>query len=452
MIHLYGLAPPGAVETQHTTIDRRPSSARYHTLLLVFLAALITYLDRVCISVAAPSMTADLGLSRLQMSYVFSAFALSYGIFEIPMGWFGDRRGQRGLLTRIVLGWSVFTILTGLVRGYASLLIVRFLFGAAEAGAFPTLSRVLARWFPPRERGRVNGVMWMGARLGGALAPPAAALMISSWGWRTVFAIFGCVGFVWCVFFKRWHRDEPADHPRVNSAELAHIRGGSAAAEQPTRSSQAPWARLLRNKNMWALFGMYFCSAYGFFFFVTWLPTYLMEEHGLTLERSGLYAALPLAAGAAACISGGTLSDWLVRRIGPRRGRQWVGLGGFILAAAGFSAAAAAGDPLAAILWLALAQGAQDLTLPVAWAVCSDIGGSLGGTAAGFMNTASSISAMISPVSAAWFLGTFGSFRAMFASAAVVYAVGGLLWLLIDPADRLDDRMDAPSVRGAAVT
>ncbi len=420
------------------TLAQSPTHARRTVLLLAFLVSVITYLDRVCISVAAPSMTTDLGLSTIEMGYVFSAFALAYGICEIPMGWFGDRYGQRVLLTRIVVCWSVFTVMTGMARSYTVLVATRFLFGAAEAGAFPTLARALARWFPIQDRGRVNGTMWMGARSGGALAPPIAVLLIAAVGWRSTFAIFGAIGLVWCVFFWRWYRDDPANHPSVNAAELDYITSGGATLPKEHSKTPVPWGRLFRNRTMWFLFAMYFCSAYGYFFFVTWLPTYLMEEHGLTLERSGFYAGLPLAAGAIGCISGGTFSDWLVRRTGSMRwGRRLVGVGGFILAAVGFAGAAMAGDPLAAILWMAFAQGAQDLTLPVAWATCVDVGGRFGGTATGFMNTAGSISAVISPLAAAWLQERFGSFNAMFVSAAVVYFIGGLLWFEIDAEDRL---------------
>src|SRR5262245_51523400 len=142
-----------------------PTKVRHRVLLLVLLATGITYLDRVCISAAAPAMSAELGLSDIQMGIVFSMFALSYGLFEIPMGWLSDRWGQRNMMTRIVASWSLFTMLTGIVRSYFPLLGVRFAFGAAEAGAFPTLARALARWFPVSEQGRVNGMMWMGARI-----------------------------------------------------------------------------------------------------------------------------------------------------------------------------------------------------------------------------------------------------------------------------------------------
>lgn len=379
-------------------------------------------------------MTHDLGLTAVQMGYAFSVFALAYGIFEIPMGWLGDRFGQRRLLTRIVAGWSLLTVLTGAVRGFAALIAVRFFFGAAQAGAFPTLARGLARWFPPEERGRSTGLMWMGARLGGSIAPPAAALLMTRLGWRLTFAVFGALGLMWCGYFRRWYRDDPADHPAVDAGELALIRARQAPAAEP---ESIPWRTMLADGNLWLLFAMYFCSAYGFFFFVTWLPTYLMDEHGLTLERSGFYAAIPLLAGSVGCVAGGSCSDWLVGRLGLGWGRRIVGLAGFALAALGFAGAAVADDALQAVLWMAFAQGAQDLTLPVAWAVCVDVGHRYGGTATGFMNTASSTSAMISPVSAAWLTARFGSFAPMFASAAAVYLVGALLWLRIDPERRV---------------
>lgn len=415
---------------------RPDTNARRVTLVFTVTVAFITYLDRVCISVAAPFMSEDLSLSSVRMGYVFSVFALAYGLFEIPTGWIGDRFGQKRLMGPIVAAWSLLTILTGAVRGFAALIGIRFLFGAAQAGAFPTLTRALARWFPARERGTTTGLMWMGARLGGSAAPPLAALLIALIGWRMTFAALGATGLAWCWLFWRWYKDDPAEHPGVDKTELAYIRS---EGTPPSEAAAIPWRSMLADGNLWALFGMYFCSAYGFYFFVTWLPTYLMDEHGLTLERSGLYSAIPLLAGAAACVSGGAFSDWLVRRVGLIWGRRAVGIGGFAFAALGFAMAALAGEPLAAVLWMAFAQGAQDLTLPVAWAVCVDVGHRYGGTATGFMNTASSASAVISPISAAWLAVQFGSFESMFWTATVVYCIGALLWFMIDPERRVRD-------------
>jgi MFS family permease len=191
---------------------------------------------------------------------------------------------------------------------------------------------------------------------------------------------------------------------------------------------------------MWALFWMYFATSYGFWFFLTWLPTYLMREHGLTVRHAGFLSAMPLGLGAVTCLTGGALSDWVIRRTENLRwGRRIVGLGGFMLTALGFAAAGLSQGPLAAVICLTLAAGAMDLAVPIAWAACLDVGGRFGGTTTGFMNTGSSISAMISPVAAALLFERFGSFHAMFLSAAAVYLLAGLLWLKIDPSRPVDD-------------
>jgi ACS family glucarate transporter-like MFS transporter len=382
------------------------TAGRSRVLALVFSAAFITYLDRVCLSAAAPSIREELGLTTVQMGYVFSIFNLAYGLAEVPSGWLGDRWGQRLMMARIVAGWSIFTMLTGAVRGYISLLAIRFLFGTAEAGAFPTLSRALSRWFAPQERGRANGVMWTGARMGGAIAPALAAAMILAIGWRWTFVLFGATGLLWCSGWLLWYRDEP---------------GGATVQES---SAPVPWGALLTNGTLLALFWAYFASGFGFQFFVTWLPTYLMKEHGATLQRSGAYAALPLAAGAAGCLAGGFVADRLGRRI--------VGVGGFLLSAVAFIAAVYANSAEWAIAGLVLAAGLHDLTLPVAWATCVDVGGKFGGTASGYMNLASSISGTLAPLAAAWLEEITGTFTSVFWVAAAVYVVGAALWMVID--------------------
>ncbi len=409
-----------------------PIALRNRVLLLAALASGITYLDRVCLSAAAPSIMAELGLSDMQMAYAFSVFALSYGLFEIPMGWLGDRLGQRKMLTRIVACWSAFTAMTGMVWGYTSLVVVRFAFGAAESGAFPSIARALARWFHATDLGRVSGIMWMAARLGGAIAPPLATLLIGRLGWRFTFTTFGLVGAVWCLVFWREYRADPAQHPAIKAADLAYIRKESGAL-RTHGIVRTPWKRIFLSGNLWAIFWMYFGTSYGFWFLLTWLPTYLIRQHGLSAERSGYYSALPLAVGAVSCLIGGVLSDWLVRLLGSLEwGRRLVGLGGYLIAAGGFAAASVVHKPLAAILCLALAEAGLDLAVPVAWAACLEVGGSFGGTATGFMNSGSSISAFISPVAAAWLYKRFGSFDAMFMSAAAVYLISGLIWLKID--------------------
>ena len=415
------------------------SRVRYAVLLLVYSAAFITYLDRVCISVAAPAMQADLGLSQLEFAWVFTVFILAYGIFEIPTAWLGDRWGQRLMLIRIVGCWSVFTILTGFARSLPVLLATRAAFGAAEAGAFPTLSRALSRWFPLHERSRANGVMWMGARSGGALAPPIAVALILGIGWRWTFAVFGAVGLIWCVICALWYRDDPANHPRVDASELEAIRVG--AAPPPPAGERVPWKSLLSNRTMIALFCSYFASGFGFQFFVTWLPTYFIRERGLSLQQSGMFAALPLAAGALGCIGGGIIADFLTRRTGSVTvGRRSVGVTGFLVGALGYASAIYVESPAAAIGLLALASGAHDLTLPVVWSTTTDVGGRFGGTASGIVNFASSVSGVLAPLTAAWLQSVFGSFHAVFYAAAGLYVMGAAMWLIIDPRAKLQDQ------------
>ena len=272
------------------TTSRHGTRVRYRVLRMTVFLAIVTYLDRVCISIAAPFMMTDLGLSLTEMSLVFGAFTLAYSLFEIPSGWLGDRIGPRRVLTRIVLWWSAFTILTGAAQGFRSLVGIRFLFGAGEAGAFPNAVRSFATWFPARERGKANGVLFFGSRLGGALTAPLALLLIQRWGWRMSFVVFGLTGVVWALVWYRTYRDQPADHPDVDDAERAWIEqdaavdGGTdtATSHQVDRSAAppTPWARILASPNLYAICTMYFAFGYGLYFYFTWLPTYLIRELG----------------------------------------------------------------------------------------------------------------------------------------------------------------------------
>jgi sugar phosphate permease len=381
---------------------------------------------------------AELGLSNMQMGYVFGVFSISYGICEIPMGYLVDRVGQRQILTRIVACWSFFTALTGTLWGYGWLLGVRLAFGAAEAGAFPAFARAIGKWFRLSDRGKAIGVMWMSARIGGSLAPPFAMLLIGWVGWRTSFVVFGVFGAIWCAIFWRSYRDDPAQHPAATAADLAYARGNC----PPTKMSESiPWRRILFSSNLLALFWMYFATSYGFWFLLTWLPTYLIRQYHMSPQRANLYAALPLAVGSISCLAGGSLSDFLVDRLRSLRwGRRLVGLGGYLLSGLGFAAAGFMREPSAAIVSLIVAEVGIDLATPVAWTASIEIGGSFGGTVAAFMNSSSSISAFISPIAAAWIFTKFRSFDAMLVSAGLVYLTAAFLWLKIDAGRPLDPR------------
>ncbi len=408
----------------------RPTGARRRVLIFAFFLAVVTYLDRICISAAAPFIMADLQLTVLQMSVIFSAFTLAYSIFEIPSGWLADVRGPRRMLTRIVLWWSAFTMLTGAAAGFRSLLAIRFLFGAGEAGAFPTVARSFSRWFPRRERGTANGVLFLGSRIGGMLSAPVALLLIRGWGWRAAFAIFGTIGFVWAASWYAWYRDEPADHSAVNAAELAWI-------EQDGKTTNAdvatPWRILLASRNLYAICGMYFAFGYGLYFYFTWLPTYLIRELGFSVLAGGLLSALPFALAGIADLAGGWLTDYLARVRGLRAARCGLGFVSFFTCAVLVLLSTVAPQPLAKAVLLALALASADFALGACWAVCLDVGAAHAGVVTGFMNTCGNLGGLIGPMVVGIAVDRWHSWTFPFYVTALVYAMGAVAWLAIDP-------------------
>jgi MFS family permease len=404
--------------------------ARHKVLALMFALTFITYLDRVCISATATAMSAELGMTKTQMGQVLSAFVVGYVLFEIPGGWLADRYGARSLLTRIVVWWSAFTALTGVAWNFASLLVIRFLFGCGEAGAFPGCASALSRWFPRAERGRAQAVIMVGSRLGGAFAPGLVIAVMSASGWRSAFWIFAAAGIVWAAIWAWWYRNSPEEHPSVTTREIDAIRFGRDAG---THTTLVPWAALLRHKGVWALCAMYSGYAFGLYFYLTWLPTYLQEGRGVALSMVGFYAALPFLAGAVCNLLGGWLTDYLSRRVRLRWARRIPAMGGLVAAAGLLTAAALIQDNTWSLAALALSFGAADLILAVCWATCLDIGREHAGTVSGAMNSLGQIGGVIAPALIGWLVESTGAWQLPLLIAAGYYAVSALLWLAIDP-------------------
>jgi sugar phosphate permease len=310
----------------------RPTRVRHRVLWLTVLAYLITYMDRVVISTAAPSIQAEFDLSKETMGWVLGAFQISYALFQIPGGWLGDRFGPRAALTAVVTWWSVFTAATVLSFNAASLIVCRFLFGMGEAGAFPIATRSLSRWLLPAERGWAQGLTHAGSRLGGAITPVLVVYLIASLGWRGPFVIFAVIGLIWAAFWWVWYRNTPREHKSVNAAEIALIDAGIGAATVGKRA--VPWRQILRSRQMWLLSAMYFCYGWGIVTFLQWFPTYLNDARGFELKAMGLAASMPLLAGVVGDLAGGWLSDaWLKRSRNLRSARRNVAFAGFVIAA-----------------------------------------------------------------------------------------------------------------------
>jgi len=430
------------------------SSASSHSSrrVLAFAATLatITYVDRVCIAQAAPHIQADLGLSSVQMGLAFSAFAWAYALFEIPGGWLGDWIGPRRVLVRIVVLWSCFTAATGYVWNFASLLLARFIFGAGEAGCFPNLTKAFTIWLPAEERMRAQSILWFSARWGGAFTPLLVIWVMSWLSWRNTFVFFGAVGLIWARFFAR-------GFPKHSSAAVGPSAGTTEAGAQPQAATrpQVPWQRLLRSRSVWLLWAQYFCLTYGWFFYVTWLPTYLKEIRGLALDQNPVMrwlesvltefltvelthqvlvatlAGIPLFFGG----FGSLICGWITPRLTSVAGS--VAIARRVLAFLGFGSAGILlvwsfylRDPLWAMLAMGLASLCNDLTMPGSWSTCMDIGGPYAGTLSGSMNMMGSIGAALAPLVIGFLLDRSQQNWALtFWISGIVYLAGGLCWL-----------------------
>lgn len=402
-----------------------------HQLIVVFvLFAVITYLDRNSISSIGEMITTELGLTDIQWGWVLAAFSFAYGAFEIPTGMMVDKHGPRKTLFRIVIWWSIFTILTGFASGLYFLLIVRFLFGAGEAGAFPTVSVAIARWFPLSERGGVQSIVWMGSRFGGALAPLTSIWIADAFGWRTVFYIFGSIGLVWALFWWFWFKDEPRDMKDISPEEVAKIEAGR-SIKKPTHQL-LPWRTVLKNKNLWAIMLMYHCLLYGAYFYMSWMPKYLQKGRGIPKEDLGWMVSFPFILGMAGCLIGGFASDYFVKKRGLTFGRRYVGMFGLIMAGICMVIGSYTPDTNVAIIFLGLGLAFKDFTLPVAWSAATDIGGKFAGSVSGTMGLAGQLGSVVMASAFGYILTATGSYELPVRIIGCIVALGGLLWFGID--------------------
>jgi sugar phosphate permease len=407
-----------------------PSRDRTTVATLLVLLFAITYLDRVCISVAGPRMQADLGIDPVGWGWVTGMFTLAYCVFEIPTGLMGDRLGPRRVLTRIVAWWSAFTALTGTVTGLYPLLAVRFLFGAGEAGAFPNASIVVARWFTAAQRATMSGLNLSAAQLGGALAPVIVLPLQVRFGWRIPFFVLGAVGVVWAVVWYAWFRDSPAEK---SGADAGHSTAAVGHA------SGYPWRAAFASTTVRALLLIAFSYIYVYTFFQTWFHTFLVKGRGVS-EAGLILSVLPYVIAIPANIVGGWASDALAARFGPRKGRRMIGAVSLSVAALLVVLTMATRHPVLTVVLLAFAYGAITFQQSGVFGVCLDIGGPHAGAMIGVMNTSAQVGAFIGSVAYGYLVAWFGSYDAPFVPMAVILGIGALMWLRIDASQPLSVR------------
>lgn len=352
----------------------------------------ILYLDRICIQAALPSIKRDLDLTNREASCVLMAFTLAYGLFEVPTGRWGDMLGARRVMTRISLWWSLFTALTGACTSVLTMVPVRFLFGAGEAGAFPNAARVLSRWFPDHERGRAQAIFVAASQIGGAVAPILAVELIQNIGWRWTFVAFGSLGAFWAAGFYWWFRDEPAEHPRVNAAEVKHIGQGAAAGNVHTA---IPWGLVVRNPSVWMLSCLMTLASFNSYIYFSWYQTYLISGRDVTERNAGWMATLVLACSAVGTYVGGQILDRVILGRGLAR-RRFMGGAALFAAAAMLGCALLSENAWLAAGFTALSCLATQSSLPLWWSVTTGISGKHVGALFGLMNSMGVFGAMTS--------------------------------------------------------
>lgn len=423
-------------------MKQRRFPTRFKMVFGTFVLAMIVLFDRILISVAKDPIAEDLQLTDQQMGWILSFFALGYALFQAPAGFLADRIGPRKLLSLVVTLWSAFTALSGAVFNFISLLIVRFLFGAGEAGAFPGMARAIYAWIPIKERGIVNGINFSGGRIGAAIALPAVAWLIDLTSWRASFLILGIVGIIWGVIWYLWFRDDPKDHKNMSVAELDLIRRSTDKDQNATDSVQTRLNVIFQQKNMLLLMGQYFASNFTFFFCLTWLFPHLKIKYGLDAMETGLYSSLPLLAGAL----GNWISGWLVDHLYSKglfkSSRRIPAMIGFSLTAIGVVASIFMSEILPAVICISLAVYGADMTLSPSWSTCVDIGQTQSGVVSGIMNMAGNLGSFVTALAFPYLLALTGSDQPFFYLTAGMSFLAIPAWLFINPSKSITNLYD----------
>ena len=402
--------------------EGRGGSPKNFILAMLVILGVVTFLDRINISVAGSSIMKDLNLSAAEWGWVQSAFILSYGLMQIPMGAYGDRHGHRKVLTQIVLWWSLFTAFTGLAGGLASLLIIRFMFGVGEAGSSPCSTGVISRWFEKNEVGKAQGYVWAASRMGGALTPFVVIPVMAWLGWRAAFWLLGGLGIIWAVVWYVMYRD-----PQKDSGSKFQ-----ASSSEETKQ-KLPWNKILRNRQFWTICAMYFFYAFGSWFFFSWFPTFMELGRGFAKSELTYAVAVPFIMSMIGNITGGYLTDKISAKYGLKVGRKALGTSSLVISAVCMFLAAFIPGKMAVFVFLSLCFGIFDLMLPSAWALCIDLGKQHAGAISGAMNTFGNVGGFFCGILFGYLVQASGNYNLPLYMIAGMLLISAVLFSFINP-------------------
>jgi ACS family glucarate transporter-like MFS transporter len=413
-----------------------PTRVRWMLVAWIALMGAVSFIDRVNISIAGHSISREFHLSDPQLGKIFSAFFIGYGLFQIAGGWAVDRLGPRRVLALGAAWWAVFTTITasfpaGFAQAFLMIWSVRFLLGTGESVMYPSSNRWLANWIPTAERGLANGLIFAGVGAGSAFTPPLIRSAMMHFGWRASFWVCAVLGLLAGAGWYWMARDHPDQHAWVNAAERKLIHEGIPRID-PVGAPKLSWGVMLGSKDVWAITLSYFCFGYTPAIFFTWFFIYLTRVRGLSLQAASYYSMLPFIAMSLGSALGGWLADVVCRHSGRWWGR--CGVAAFGMMGAGLSMAAGSHISSPAVASAILAAGAGSLYLAQSayWALSADLGKGSSGTLSGFINmaaqTGGAVTAMTTPAIAAHY-----GWTASFLTSAAFCAIGGALWLIVNP-------------------
>jgi MFS family permease len=427
-------------------VDGIDSRVRVRVLVAACGLAILGYIHRVGFAQALPEIQNHFKFTNTAASYAFASFFVAYGLFEVPWGLIGDKLGVRNLLVFLVLGWSILTgaiawvnwLPVASVWPLVYVVCLRFVFGAFQAGTFPSLSRMMTDWMPIAERGTAQGWIWMSSRIGGATAPLIVIWTMENLGGLRGFWYLAALGLVWSVLFWPWFRNRPAEMPRVSPKERERIAEGREVGA-PTGHLHLPWRQASRSLSVWSICAMYGCLGFTGNFFIGMLPVYLRNDRMLDAQTVKWLTSLPLACGMISCLLGGYLSDRIIRRTGNKTlGRRSVAMVGLLGAGVALATTIWVHDPV----WLGVSLCATffsaDLAMGPAWAACADIGEQYAGTLGGTMNMVGSFTAAVGALIAGYLLDQRLAVPMIFMFAGA-YILGSLAWLGINVNRRLSE-------------